>query len=94
MDENEENQIVVLRKFKVLCSYFIGTLKNDNTLFLLKNLIKNNKKVLFEEDVCRGILDLIKLRMQEIEIDSIKASFIYDMIGHLCTYKGKAIRRN
>lgn len=71
MQDNEENQLLILKKFRVICSYFIGSKRNENTLFVLLNIVKDNKKVLYEEEICKSILDLIKLRIQEIETDSI-----------------------
>lgn len=92
--DNEENQALMLRKFKILVNYMDGTLMNDNSIFLLSNLMRNNKKMLFNQDNCFSALSVIKCWLKDEKTDHVKRNYIFHMIGLFGTYKGKAIKRN
>lgn len=92
--DNEENQALMLCKLRILVKYMDGNLNNDNSIFLLSMLIRNNKKMLYNQENCLSVLSIIKCWLKEENIGVVKVNYIYHMIGQLGTYEGKAIKRN
>lgn len=92
--DNEENQLLIMNRYQVVGEYFMGELINDNTYFLFAYLIKNNKNVLFEEDMSKRILGAFLLKEAQLSNNDIRKSYLFHIITLFCNYYGKAIRRN
>ena len=74
--------------------YFSGQFSNDNVYFLMSRLIKNNKKILFDQELSKKILGRLVGQLEELGSSDIRKSFVFHLITLLTSYHNKAIRRN
>lgn len=75
-----------MKRFSMIYAYFGGPQANDHSYFLMSNLIRNNKKVLYFEKICRKILGVLMAKEQILSNNDIRKAYLYHIITLFCNF--------
>lgn len=74
-DENAENQAIVIQSDHVFDDYLTTELNISETFFLFKSIIKNNKNVLFDENLTNKYLNWVFSILSTIEVKDKRKAY-------------------
>lgn len=93
-EQNSLNQSIVINRDHVFDDYLTTELNISETFFLFKSIIKNNKDVLFDENLAGKYLNYIFSILSTIEVKDKRKAFLISILEDFCQFDGFVIRKN
>ena len=92
---NEENQLIALRNIEVYWDIFFGSKSTLECLLFLQELVCNQKKLLFDENLCVQLIKVITIKENLIsKMKDERRIVLLNILSKFCEYKKNPIRRN
>lgn len=93
--DNEDNQFFVLKKIELFWELFFGQKTSLESLLFLYSLIKDHKRLLFDETICADLIRVIGIKENSLGREKgPKRVVLVNILGAFCDYRGHPIERN